>query len=194
MRCPFCKTTENKVIDSRLADESTAIRRRRECLGCGKRFTTYERVEEITPLVVKKDGSREAFSRKKLLGGIQKAVEKRPVTAEQIDQCVSRIEQRVLAQGDREIPSGDLGAMVCAELHELDDVAYVRFASVYRDFRDVREFMAELQALLAEPAVRKRVAMMKKGDRPEAEPQGVSRHGGADASADGAGDGERGDD
>lgn len=161
MRCPFCKMTENKVIDSRLANASMAIRRRRECLSCGRRFTTYERVEEMAPLVVKKDGRREAFDRLKLLAGIQKAVEKRPVCAEQIDECVSQIEQRIFAQGDKEITSTALGEMVMGALHEIDDVAYVRFASVYREFRDVREFMAELQALLAEPSVRERVAQPK---------------------------------
>ncbi len=162
MRCPFCKLTENRVIDSRLADGALAIRRRRECLSCGKRFTTYERVEESVPLVVKKDGRREAFDRTKLATGFQKALEKRPVSAAQIDASVSKIEQRIFAQGDKEISSNALGEMVCAELHELDDVAYVRFASVYREFRDVREFMSELQALLAEPDVRERVAQRKK--------------------------------
>ena len=162
MRCPFCKMTENRVIDSRLADAALAIRRRRECLSCGKRFTTYERVEDSVPLVVKKDGRREAFDRSKLVTGFQKALEKRPVSAAQIDDSVSKIEQRIFAQGDKEISSNALGEMVCAELHELDDVAYVRFASVYREFRDVREFMSELQALLAEPEVRKRVAQRKK--------------------------------
>ena len=162
MRCPFCKMTENKVIDSRLANAALAIRRRRECLSCGRRFTTYERVEEMAPLVVKKDGRREAFDRVKLLAGIQKALEKRPVSAEQIDGSVSQIEQRIFAQGDKEISSTALGELVMGALHELDDVAYVRFASVYREFRDVREFMAELEALLAEPSVRERVAQPRK--------------------------------
>lgn len=170
MRCPFCKMTENKVIDSRLANASLAIRRRRECLSCGRRFTTYERVEEMAPLVVKKDGRREAFDRVKLLAGIQKAVEKRPVSAEKIDESVSKIEQRIFAQGDKEISSTTLGEMVMGALHELDDVAYVRFASVYREFRDVREFMAELEALLAEPSVRERVAQPKNKKKPSTSP------------------------
>lgn len=162
MRCPFCKMTENKVVESRLANAAFAIRRRRECLSCGRRFTTYERIEEMAPLVVKKDGRREAFDRAKLVAGIQKAVEKRPICAERIDACVSQIEQRISGQGDKEILSTALGEMVMGALHELDDVAYVRFASVYREFRDVREFMAELEALLAEPSVRERVAQPKK--------------------------------
>ena len=167
MRCPFCKTTESKVVDSRLADSSTAIRRRRECLQCGKRFTTYERLEEVEPLVVKKDGRREAFDRKKILAGIQKAVEKRPVTAERVDECVSRIEQKLLERGDREIQSTDLGELVCSELQLLDDVAYVRFASVYREFRDVHEFMKELTSLLREPDDRSQAARSQEPESPE---------------------------
>jgi len=152
MRCPFCKKTENKVIDSRLSHEGHVIRRRRECLDCSRRFTTYERVEEMMPLVVKKDGRREAFDREKILAGLKKAVEKRPVSAEQLEQVVLEIEQKLQEAGEKEIHSHDLGEHVMRALQRTDDVAYVRFASVYRSFRDVREFMQELQELLAERA------------------------------------------
>jgi transcriptional repressor NrdR len=150
MRCPFCKKTDNKVIDSRLSHEGLAIRRRRECLDCARRFTTYERVEEMLPLVVKKDGRREAFDREKIAAGLKKAVEKRPVSAEQIDQVVDAIEQKMQEAGEKEILSALVGEHVMKALQGIDDVAYVRFASVYRDFRDVQEFMNELKELLAE--------------------------------------------
>ncbi|HEY3452215.1 MAG TPA: transcriptional regulator NrdR [Myxococcales bacterium] len=156
MRCPFCKKTENKVIDSRLSHEGHVIRRRRECLDCGRRFTTYERVEEMMPLVVKKDGRREAFDREKVLAGLTKAVEKRPVSAEQLEQIVVDIEQKLQESGEKEVASKDVGELVMQSLQKVDDVAYVRFASVYRSFRDVREFMAELQDLLAERATVKK--------------------------------------
>ncbi|MGC4114364.1 MAG: transcriptional regulator NrdR [Myxococcales bacterium] len=156
MRCPFCKKTENKVIDSRLSHEGHVIRRRRECLDCGRRFTTYERVEEMMPLVVKKDGRREAFDREKVLAGLTKAVEKRPVSAEQLEQVVVDIEQKLQESGEKEIASKDIGELVMQALQKVDDVAYVRFASVYRSFRDVREFMEELQDLLSERATKKR--------------------------------------
>ena len=156
MRCPFCKKTENKVIDSRLSHEGHVIRRRRECLDCGRRFTTYERVEEMMPLVVKKDGRREAFDREKVLAGLTKAVEKRPVSAEQLEQVVVDIEQKLQESGEKEVGTKDIGELVMVALQKVDDVAYVRFASVYRSFRDVREFMEELQDLLAERATKKK--------------------------------------
>jgi len=150
MRCPFCKKTENKVIDSRLSQDGQVIRRRRECLDCTRRFTTYERVEEMLPLVVKKDGRREAFDREKVLVGLKKAVEKRPVSAEQLEKIVAEIESKLQDLGEKEVPSATIGEQAMRELQKVDDVAYVRFASVYRSFRDVKEFMEELQDLLAE--------------------------------------------
>ena len=156
MRCPFCKKTENKVIDSRLSHEGHVIRRRRECLECSRRFTTYERVEEMMPLVVKKDGRREAFDREKVLAGLTKAVEKRPVSAEQLEQIVVDIEQMLQESGEKEVASNQIGEHVMHALQKIDDVAYVRFASVYRSFRDVREFMEELQDLLSERATKKK--------------------------------------
>ncbi|MGI5863360.1 MAG: transcriptional regulator NrdR [Myxococcales bacterium] len=163
MRCPFCKKTENKVIDSRLSHEGHAIRRRRECLDCERRFTTYERVEDTLPLVVKKDGRRESFDREKIAAGLKKAVEKRPVPAEQIEQMLDAIEQKIQETGEKEVQSRLIGELVMKALQQIDDVAYVRFASVYRDFRDVQEFMNELKELLAERskldrAARKRVS------------------------------------
>ena len=156
MRCPFCKKTENKVIDSRLSHEGHVIRRRRECLECSRRFTTYERVEEMMPLVVKKDGRREAFDREKVLVGLTKAVEKRPVSAEQLEQIVVNIEQKLQESGEKEVGAKEIGELVMHALQKVDDVAYVRFASVYRSLRDVKEFMVELQDLLAERATKKK--------------------------------------
>ncbi|MBI5827459.1 MAG: transcriptional repressor NrdR [Deltaproteobacteria bacterium] len=148
MKCPFCGFIEDKVIDSRLSQDGNTTRRRRECLQCAKRFTTYERVEETLPLVVKKDGARETFDRAKILGGIMKACEKRPVSIEEIEKAADRLEQRFLDMGDREIQSSVIGEAVMEELKKLDEVAYVRFASVYREFRDINEFMHELKDLL----------------------------------------------
>jgi len=136
------------VIDSRLSKDGLIIRRRRECEGCGKRFTTYERVEEPLPAIVKKDGRREAFDRTKIAAGIKKACEKRPVSTETIDSVVDRIERWALEFGEPEIPSPAVGERVMKELHALDEVAYVRFASVYRSFKDIGEFMNELSELL----------------------------------------------
>lgn len=148
MKCPYCPETETKVIDSRVSKEGSLIRRRRECERCGKRFTTYERVEEPLPAVVKKDGRREAFDRMKIASGIRKACEKRPVSTETIEELVDRIEQWALEQGENEIMSSAIGEKVMESLHNLDQVAYVRFASVYRSFKDINEFMSELQGLL----------------------------------------------
>lgn len=148
MKCPFCSHIEDKVIDSRLSQEGDVTRRRRECLKCGKRFTTYERVEEALPLVIKKDGRRELFDRTKILNGILRACEKRPVGIETIEKAVDKIEKGLLETGEREIQSSSIGGKVMEELKTLDEVAYVRFASVYREFRDINEFMKELKGLL----------------------------------------------
>ena len=148
MKCPFCACVDTKVVDSRPDKEGATIRRRRECETCSRRFTTHERVEEILPLVQKKDGRREPFDRMKVIGSIQKACEKRPVSVEQIEQMVDRLETRLQESGEREIASTMIGEWVMNELHNVDQVAYVRFASVYRSFKDINEFMAELQDLL----------------------------------------------
>lgn len=147
VKCPFCTHQENKVIDSRLSKEGQVIRRRRECLGCERRFTTYERIEEIMPLVVKKDGRREAFDRAKIVHGLKLACQKRPVSSEQVDQIVEQVERQLQGTGEREVSSTVIGELVMKGLQNLDDVAYVRFASVYRSFQDIGEFMAELKDL-----------------------------------------------
>ena len=148
MKCHFCGYLEDKVIDSRLSQDGSTTRRRRECLKCSKRFTTYERIEEALPLVVKKDGRREPFDRAKILAGVMKACEKRPVGMEEIERTVDKLEMKFLDLGEKEIPSSAIGESVMEELKRLDEVAYVRFASVYRDFRDINEFMKELKDLL----------------------------------------------
>ena len=148
MRCPYCGFSESKVIDSRPTDESNSIRRRRECLGCGKRFTTYETVESVPLVVVKKDGSRQSFDRSKILGGLIKACEKRPVPLETLEKAVTDIEQKLMGSMEREIPSERVGELVMEQLRSIDQVAYVRFASVYRQFKDIDSFMAELNKLL----------------------------------------------
>jgi transcriptional repressor NrdR len=148
MKCPFCANGENKVIDSRLSKDNSAIRRRRECLGCGKRFTTYEFVEEMLPTVVKKDGRREPFDRSKILVGIKKACEKRPISMDTIEKIVESVEKACQELPEKEITSSTIGRHVMKELHNLDGVAYVRFASVYRQFRDVSEFLDELKNFL----------------------------------------------
>jgi len=150
VKCPFCRDLENKVIDSRLSKEGDVIRRRRECLQCTRRFTTYERAEEAFPLVVKKDGRRETFDRMKIVAGLKRACEKRPVSIEAIEAVVDRIERGLLERGEKELPSSAIGEALMRELHVLDKVAYVRFASVYRSFEDIGEFMEELEALLKE--------------------------------------------
>ena len=148
MRCPFCGHLKDKVVDSRETGAGDAIRRRRECLDCGKRFTSYERVEEIPYFVVKKDGRREPFDRHKLLQGLHRACEKRPVPARALEAIVEEIEQALAEGPDREIEARAIGEKVMERLRELDKVAYVRFASVYRQFEDVEEFMSELRGLL----------------------------------------------
>lgn len=148
MKCPFCANLDSKVVDSRPDKGGATIRRRRECEACAKRFTTHERVEEVLPLVTKRDGRREPFDRMKLIAGLQKACEKRPVSVETIERLVDRLETRLQESGEKEVPSTTIGEWVMSELHDIDQVAYVRFASVYRSFRDINEFMAELQDLL----------------------------------------------
>jgi transcriptional repressor NrdR len=150
VKCPFCAELENKVIDSRLSTQGAVIRRRRECLGCQRRFTTYERVEEILPMVVKKDGRRESFDRQKVLEGLKLACQKRPVGADQLEAVVDGIERRLQEMGEKEVPSSVIGEAVMRELAKLDEVAYVRFASVYRSFKDLGEFMSELKELISE--------------------------------------------
>ena len=147
MKCPFCDELEDKVVDSRMAKEGEVIRRRRECLGCKRRYTTYERVEEILPVVVKKDGRRESFDRAKILSGLKKACEKRPISTATIEAATDRIEKRVQELGESEVESRVIGEEVMKELHQLDQVAYVRFASVYREFKDIDQFMDELKTL-----------------------------------------------
>src|ERR1700758_5845674 len=145
MKCPFCSTLDTKVIDSRINQPGDMTRRRRECPRCEGRFTTYERVEEIMPAVIKKDGRREPFIREKILDGIRKACQKRSVPTQKIEELLMQIEKRIQSYGLKEIPSRAIGQMVMVELHKLDKVAYVRFSSVYREFRDVEEFVAALQ-------------------------------------------------
>jgi transcriptional repressor NrdR len=150
MRCPFCHEAENRVIDSRLSKDSNMIRRRRECERCNRRFTTYERVEEMMPLVVKKDGRRESYDRLKIINGLKRACEKRPVSIDSIEMIADRIERIIQEGGEKEIPSSVIGEALMRELHDTDPVAYVRFASVYRSFKDINEFMVELEELLKE--------------------------------------------
>lgn len=148
MKCPFCGHQDSKVVDSRPDKGGAVIRRRRECEGCAKRFTSYERVEEMLPLVCKKDGRREPFDRLKIISGIKKACEKRPVSVEQIEHMTDRLETRLQESSEREIQASLIGEWIMNELHAVDQVAYVRFASVYRSFKDISEFMVELQDLL----------------------------------------------
>jgi transcriptional repressor NrdR len=148
MRCPFCSALDDKVVDTRPSDNDQVIRRRRECTGCGRRFTTYERVDEILPLVIKKDGRREAFDRAKILSGLKKACSKRPVPLDVLERAADQIERALEEAGEKEIPSTRIGDAVMAALRDIDEVAYVRFASVYRSFRDVNELMNELKNLV----------------------------------------------
>lgn len=148
MRCPFCRTDNDKVIDSRSSDDGFAIRRRRECMACERRFTTYERLEEMPIKIVKKDGVREPWNREKMRSGLAKACWKRPISDEQIDSLVSRIEAELYAEHEGEIDSASLGELVMDRLRELDQVAYVRFASVYRQFKDARDFVDEIKPML----------------------------------------------
>lgn len=148
MKCPYCGCKEDKVVDSRATAEESAVRRRRECLKCGRRFTTYEYIEEVSLMVIKKDGRREAFDRKKILAGIIRACEKRPISLEKMEDIVSWVERAIQKKSDREVSSEHIGELVMEKLKFLDDVAYVRFASVYRQFKDVGQFMVELKDIL----------------------------------------------
>jgi transcriptional repressor NrdR len=154
VKCPRCGHGEDKVIDSRAGREGDVIRRRRECLSCAHRFTTYERIEEEVPLVVKRDGSREVFDRQKVLNGIRKACEKRPVPYAEMEKAVAQIEGELHGSGEREIESVRIGERIMEALRGLDDVAYVRFASVYRQFKDVSQFVEEIKTLYGEPSPR----------------------------------------
>ncbi|MBQ1437103.1 MAG: transcriptional repressor NrdR [Ruminococcus sp.] len=150
MKCPYCSCEESKVIDSRSADDGERIRRRRECLNCGKRFTTHEVIETVPIIVVKRDKSREVFDRNKLMGGILRACEKRPVSIEQIEAMVDSIEAKIQSSLDREITTSQIGELAMEEIKSVDEVSYVRFASVYRQFKDINTFMEELNKLLTE--------------------------------------------
>lgn len=147
MKCPFCGNLEDKVIDSRSSKEGSAVRRRRECLKCGKRFTSYERVEDIMPMVIKKDGRREPYERNKIIVGLKKACEKRPIPVDTLESITDTIEKKLVNLGVKEVPSTWIGEEVMSALRQLDKVAYVRFASVYRQFKDVTEFMKEVKTL-----------------------------------------------
>ena len=151
MKCPYCGTNDSKVIDSRPAEEGTTIRRRRECLACKKRFTTYEVIERMPLVVIKWDGSRQSFDKIKLINGMVRACEKRPVTLSQLEAIADSIEQELQSGVEREISSSDIGEMVMVRLKDVDEVAYVRFASVYRSFKDINSFMDELKRLMMEP-------------------------------------------
>jgi transcriptional repressor NrdR len=150
MKCPFCGTLDNRVIDSRLSQGGEVTRRRRECDACERRYTTYERVEQVLPLVVKKDGRREPFDRRKILAGLRRACEKRPVSSEALEGLIDHIERELVETGEKECPSSQIGERIMDRLRHVDQVAYVRFASVYRSFKDIHEFMAELSDLLGE--------------------------------------------
>lgn len=150
MKCPFCNNNETKVLDSRPTEDNASIRRRRECLGCQKRFTTYEKVEDIPVYVIKKDGTREPFHARKILSGVLKSCEKRPVSIAEIENTVDDIEKQIYNTMKQEIPSNLIGELVMEKLKKLDDVAYVRFASVYKQFKDINTFLEELQKLLKE--------------------------------------------
>ncbi len=150
MKCPFCSFLDSKVVDSRNGKDGTSIRRRRECLKCNRRFTTYERIEEINLVIVKKDGRREGFDRSKIIDGLEKACEKRPISVELIENLVSDLERELQETGEREVNSNVIGEILISKLYEIDEVAYVRFASVYRSFKDVNQFMDELKELLKE--------------------------------------------
>ncbi len=152
MKCPFCSHTEDRVIDSRSSNEDKSVRRRRECLKCKKRFTTYEYIEEVPLMVIKKDGRREAFDRNKIIAGILKACEKRPVGMDKVEAVVDRVEKELQKSFDKEVKAQVVGELVMDHLHKIDEVAYVRFASVYRQFKDINHFMKELKEILSKRA------------------------------------------
>lgn len=158
MKCPFCQSLDNKVVDSRLTKDNTVIRRRRECLTCSRRFTTYENVEEMHPYVIKRDGRRQPYDRQKVFEGLRLACQKRPVSVTDLDEFIDQMEAQFREAGLREIPAHEIGERVVGHLKALDDVAYVRFASVYRRFKDLGEFMDELQVLLEDKQLEKKAA------------------------------------
>ncbi len=162
MRCPFCAHVEDKVVDSRESKDGDSIRRRRECLGCGRRFTSYERIDEIPYMVVKKDGKREHFERNKVLAGLFRAAEKRPVSTIQLEEIVDEVEKNVQDSLDRELATTEIGKVIMRRLKTLDKVAYVRFASVYLEFADVSEFMTELKELVGSRSTTAATAAAKK--------------------------------
>jgi transcriptional repressor NrdR len=149
MKCPYCGEIDNKVIDSRLSKDASVIRRRRECIVCNRRFTTYEHIEEIPIMIIKKDGRREVFNREKVRAGLKKAFEKRNISVNVIEEAIDNLERDLRETGEKEIPASFVGEKIMTMLHGLDDVAYVRFASVYREFKDVNDFVAELKTLLS---------------------------------------------
>ena len=162
MKCPYCGNLEDKVVDSRESKDGDSIRRRRECFGCNKRFTSYERIDEIPYMIVKKDGKREKFERNKIMSGLLRASEKRPISATQLEGIIDKVEKFVQESSDRERQSNELGKIMMRELKKLDKVAYVRFASVYLEFEDVSEFMKELKYLVRKRATKKKVKKTKK--------------------------------
>ncbi|MDD4294834.1 MAG: transcriptional regulator NrdR [Candidatus Omnitrophica bacterium] len=147
MRCPFCNHNEDKVVDSRETNESMAVRRRRECINCGKRFTTYEYVEKTPLMVIKKDGRRESYNREKIFSGLMNACQKRPISMDKLEKLINEVEVEIQKKYDQEVDSKDIGEMVVEKLAQIDDVAYVRFASVYRQFKDINQFMRELREI-----------------------------------------------
>ncbi len=149
MKCPYCGEVDNKVIDSRLSKDGNVIRRRRECIICSRRFTTYEHIEEIPIMIIKKDGRREVFSPEKVRSGMKRACEKRDISMNVIEEFIDELERDLRETGEKEIPAAEVGEKIMVRLHELDDVAYVRFASVYREFKDVNDFVDELKSLLS---------------------------------------------
>jgi len=167
MRCPFCSADETRVVDSRLADDGDVVRRRRECEVCRERFTTFERAELKLPQVIKSDGRREDFNEDKLRAGLSRALEKRPVDAEAVEALIGRLRHKLIASGEREIPTGTIGEWVMLELKEIDPVAYVRFASVYRSFEDLDAFRDEVQRLQNEPSAETRRSQLQLIPEPE---------------------------
>jgi len=162
MKCPYCSNLEDKVIDSRISKDGVTIRRRRECLACEKRFTTHEKIEDTLPVIIKKDNRREPFDAKKILDGLRKACQKRDISTQQLEEITDRIERALMERGGKEVQSKEVGEQIMLELHDLDQVAYVRFASVYRSFKDLNDFMEEVKTFLE-----RREGSQKKVDVPE---------------------------
>jgi transcriptional repressor NrdR len=162
MKCPYCSNLDDKVIDSRISKDGVTIRRRRECLACEKRFTTHEKIEDTLPLIIKKDNRREPFDAEKIMSGLRKACQKRDISMEQLTEITERIERSLMERGGKEVQSSEIGEQIMQELHDLDQVAYVRFASVYRSFKDLNDFMEEVKTFLE-----RRERTQKKVDVPE---------------------------